>query len=143
MAHVNYLAVLVASLAGMAVGSLWYSRSLFGTLWMRIIGQDKLTKAEIDQMQKDVRPYFVVMFVVTFMGAAVLARFIVWFGPASVAGGISIGFWSWLGFEIPVIAGNALFSGKEKDLLLPLFLVQAGHHFIALMVMGAILGAWL
>ena len=35
---VNYLAVLVATIAAMIVGAIWYSPSVFGTAWMKLSG---------------------------------------------------------------------------------------------------------
>jgi hypothetical protein len=141
--HVNYLAVFAASVASMVIGFVWYSRPLFGTLWMRIIGKDKVSKAEAEQMQKDVQPYFALIYIAAFIGAAVLARFMVWLGAATVVGGLGVAFFAWLGFALPVTLGNALFSGKDKKLVWPMFFVQAGHELVALLASGAILGAWM
>jgi hypothetical protein len=141
--HVNYLAVLVATIADMIVGFVWYSPGAFGNVWTKIIGKGKVGKTEREKMQKEVRPYLVIMFVVTFISAAVLARFIVWLGVATLEGGLRIGFFAWLGFALPFATGDALFSGRDKSLVGPMFLVQAGHHLVGLLVMGAILGVWL
>ncbi len=141
--RVNYLAVLAAAVAAMIVGFIWYSPGVFGNLWLRIIGKDKLDKAELEEMQQESRLYFAVMFVATFIGASVLARFIVWLGAATLGGGLRVGFWAWLGFAFPLTVGEALFSGKEAGLKWPLFLVRVGHHLAGLLVMGAILGAWM
>jgi hypothetical protein len=140
--HVNYLAVFAASVASMVIGFVWYSRPLFGNLWARIIGKDKVSKAEEAQMQKDVQPYFALIYIAAFIGAAVLARFMVWLGATTMAGGLGVAFFAWLGFALPVTLGNALFSGKDKKLVWPMFFVQAGHELVALLVNGAILGAW-
>lgn len=141
--HVNYLAVLAASVVTMLVGFLWYSKALFGHRWFRIIGQDKLDKATIEKIRQDVKPYFVMVFIGAFMGAAVLARFIVWSHAATLTGGIRSGFLVWLGFALPIVINNALFSGKDKSLMVPMFLLQAGHYFVSLVLTGAILGAWM
>ncbi len=141
--HVNYLAVLAAAVAAMIVGFVWYSPGLFGKIWMRIIGKDKIGKKESEKMRKDTRPYFAIMFVATFISAAVLAWFIVWLDAATLGGGLRMGFWAWLGFALPFATGDALFSGRDKILIRPMFLVQAGHHLVGLLVMGAILGAWM
>lgn len=141
--YVNYLAVLVAAIAAMIVGFVWYSPGVFGNIWMKIIGKDKLGNAEREKMQKNIRPYFAIMFIATFIGAAVLAWFIVWLEAATLGGGLRVGFCAWLGFALPFATGDALFSGRDKSLIRPMFLVQAGHHLAGLLVMGAILGAWL
>jgi Protein of unknown function (DUF1761) len=141
--HVNYLAVFAASVASMVIGLAWYSRPLFGNLWARIIGKDKVSQAEAEQMQKEMQPYFALVYIAAFIGAAVLARFMAWLGAATVGGGLRIAFLAWLGFTLPVTLGTALFSGKDRKLVWPMFLVQAGHELVALLVSGAILGAWM
>jgi hypothetical protein len=140
--HVNYLAVFAASIASMIVGFLWYSGPLFGTLWARIIGRDKISQAEADQMRKQTQPYFALIYAAAFIGAAILAWFIVWLGMATVGGGLRVAFFAWLGFTLPVTLGNAVFSGKDKSLVWLMFFIQAGHELVALLVSGAILGAW-
>jgi hypothetical protein len=46
--HVNWLAILVAALAGLAVGGIWYG-PLFGKAWMRESGvtMEKVRSANI------------------------------------------------------------------------------------------------
>jgi len=140
--HVNYIAVLVAAIASMGIGFAWFSKSLFGNLWMKIIGQDGLDKLAVEQMQKAVKPYFIVTFLATLITSAVLARIIVWLGLTSTGGGISTGFWIWLGFALPYAFTDAVFSGKDKSRMWPLFLIQAGYRFVNLLIAGAILGTW-
>jgi hypothetical protein len=141
--HVNYLAVFAASAASMVIGFVWYSRLLFGNLWMSIIGKDKVSQSEAEQMLKETQPYLALIYIAAFIGAAVLARFMVWFGAVTVVGGLRVAFFAWLGFALPVTLGNALFSGKDKKLVWPMFFVQAGHELVALLVSGVILGAWM
>ena len=33
---INYIAVLVSAVIGMAIGALWYSPLLFGKIWMKL-----------------------------------------------------------------------------------------------------------
>jgi hypothetical protein len=141
--HVNYLAVFVASIASMVVGFVWYSMPLFGNLWLRIIGKDKSSQAEAEQMRNETKPYFALVYISAFIGAAILARFMLWLGAMTLGGGLRTAFFAWLGFTLPVTLGNALFSGKDKKLVWPMFFVQAGHELAALLVCGAILGAWM
>ena len=140
--QVNYLAVLAAAVAAMAVGFARYLPGVFGKQWLRIIGADKLSDEERRKRQKGMGPTFSLMFAATFIGAAVLAWFIAWLDAGTLAGGIRVGFFAWLGFVVPVVTGDTLFSGRDGALEMPLFLIQAGHHLLALLVMGAVLGAW-
>ena len=101
-----------------------------------------MSQAEQEQMKKDTRPYFGIMFAGTLVGAFVFALFIRGLHVYTAVEGMQVGFWAWLGFIFPVVLGVALFSGKEKDLVWSLFLIQAGHSLAGMLVMGAILGMW-
>ena len=61
---VNYLAVVVAAVASMIIGAIWYSPRVFGRMWMRLTGKT------MDQMagQSAGRGYLV-----TFIGSLVTA----------------------------------------------------------------------
>ncbi len=142
MVQINYAAVFIAAIAGMAVGFVWYSPMLFGNAWRRIIGKDNLDKTELEEMQKDVKPYFVIMFVGTLVSAYVLATFIGWLGMTTAAGGLRVAFLAWLGFAIPMTLGDALFSGRDKSLIRQMLWIRIGHHLVGLLGMGAIIGAW-
>ena len=49
---VNLWAVLVAAIATMVVGFLWYSPFLFARPWMLAMGYDPDNKAKLDEMRK-------------------------------------------------------------------------------------------
>jgi len=49
---VNLWAVLVAAVASMVVGFLWYSPFLFARPWMLAMGYDPDNKAKLDEMRK-------------------------------------------------------------------------------------------
>ncbi len=61
---INYLAVVVAAVASMIIGAIWYSPRVFGRMWMRLTGKT------MDQMagQNAGRAYLV-----TFFGSLVMA----------------------------------------------------------------------
>ena len=55
----------------------------------------------------------------------------------SVAGGLSVAFWVWLGFVVPLKLGDALWGGK-----MTLFWLGIGNMLLTLLAAGAIIGAW-
>ena len=60
MHNLNLLAILVAAIATMPTGFLWYSLLLFANPWMREMGYDPNHKERIKEMQKSAGPtYFV------------------------------------------------------------------------------------
>jgi hypothetical protein len=140
--NVNYLAVILAAVASMGIRFYWYAPGMFKESWMKIIGMDQCDKARLEKMQKESRSHPTYLFIASFVSAAVLARFIDWLGATSLGAGLMAGFWAWLGFALPVTVSDILFSGRDTGHMWQLFLIQGSHHFFALLVMGAILGAW-
>ena len=51
-ANINYMAVIVSAAANFLLGWLWYSPMLFGKQWMKMMGFDKLSKAQQADMKK-------------------------------------------------------------------------------------------
>ena len=39
--QINWLAVMLATLSSMVVGSVWYAPPVFGRMWMRLIGKTR------------------------------------------------------------------------------------------------------
>jgi hypothetical protein len=140
--EVNFLAVGAATIAGMAVGFLWFNPRLFGNTWFRTIGIDPTDRVRIAKMQKDTGPLFILMFAGVFLSAYMLARFIGLLGWGTLIGGMRLGFFVWIGFMLQVIMGFAIFGGKNRSLMWLTIFVQSGHYLAGMLVMGAILVAW-
>lgn len=135
----NYLAVVIAAVAGFGVGALWYS-VLFSKAWMEAMGT---TEAEI-RAGRDGRPPmpFAILLGASLVGnlimAAVLSAILHSLGAATVGGGLIAGFLVWLGFVITVMGVNNAF-GMRKPMLTA---IDGGHWLVVLLVMGAIIGAF-
>lgn len=130
MIQVNLLAIVIASLAAMGVGFIWYSQAVFGKLWMKLEGRP-MTGPGMEKI-------FAILFLATLISAYILSIFIHYAGAYGWFLGAKTGLWAWLGFVMPMTLANHLFSKKT----LQLYMLQAGHHLIALMIMGAILAVW-
>jgi len=127
---VNWLAVLVATVAAFVIGGLWYG-PLFGKVWMRASGvnPDRLAQA-------NPAVTYGVSFLLLLIAAYVLAMFI---GPgAAVAfaagAGFSVGA-LWVGGTLGVIY---LFEARP----MAHWAVNAGYAAVTFTVMGVILGLW-
>ncbi|MCC6563539.1 DUF1761 domain-containing protein [Candidatus Uhrbacteria bacterium] len=136
---INYLAVLVAAIASIAIGFAWYG-PLFGKPWMKIMGfsKDSMTKAQKDSMMKN----YVLMTIGALVTAYVLAH-TTEFGMSytriyGIMGGLMSGFWVWLGFMAPIHMGDQLWGGKPWKL----FAITAGYSLVSILVMGVILATW-
>ena len=138
-APINFLAVIVATIASIIVGFVWYG-PLFGKPWMKLMGMslDSMSKEKQKGMQKT----YVIMTFTTLIMAYVMAH-ATEFGMSytkiyGVMGGLMAGFWNWLGFVMPIQIGEQLWGGKSWKL----FLINGGHTLSMLLLMGVILAVW-
>src|SRR5688500_19949161 len=129
--QLNYLAILVASLATFLIGGLWYSPAVFGKLWMRENGftEEQLKKSNMIKI-------FGLTFLLSVIAAVNLAMFM---GPESdPAMGALWGFLAGFGWVATFVGTHYLFERKSFTL----FLINAGYSIVALTVMGVIIAAW-
>ena len=142
MPTINYVAVLVAAIAAMILGGIWYG-PLFGKLWMKGMGWDPNDKELMAKMKKSMGAGYTQMFIGALIQAFVLAHVLWAFAHAlpSMTGiwaGIQGGFWMWLGFILPVKYGDHLWGGKK----LKYVAVDLGYYLVLLLVMGLIISCW-
>ena len=130
LAELNWLAILVATIAGFAIGGLWYG-PLFGNAWVAALGKKP----------EDIRPSpqpFIISFVTALITAIVLAILIQALGIDSAINGICLGLAVGVGFIATAMASDCAFCGWG----LRLFLIQAGYRVTYSVIMGIILAAW-
>ncbi len=136
---VNYLAVLVAAVASMIIGSLWYG-PLFGKPWMALIGMtpEKIAAAKGKGMTMSYALMFVGSLVMSFVLAHSLIFASAYTNTTGAIAGMMVGFWSWLGFVAPVTLGSVLWENKSWNL----WLLNNGYYIVTLVVIGIILALW-
>ena len=128
---VNYVAIIVAALANMIVGYLWYSPMLFGKACMKMMDKKDMGK-------KDSMPMMMgAGYISSVVMAYVLAIFIQLNGATTPLMGAMTAFWAWLGFVATVTLGSVLWEGKS----IQLWVLIAAHHLVGMAVMGAVLVA--
>ena len=135
-AGVNYLAVVIAAVAAWLAGAGWYTA--FGKTWTAARGT---TPDKMQQMRGQPGAYlpFIYAFAAELVMAWVLAGLIGHLGPGQVTlrNGIISGAFSWLGFVLPTMLVNNSFARRDWRLML----IDGGHWLLALVVIGAIIGA--
>ena len=135
--EVNYLAVLVAGVVSMGVGFFWYSPTLFGKPWMKLMG---FTKETMAGAKKEMGKMYALSFVATLVMAYVLVHVMTFsenfYHYSSVQTGLTSAFWVWLGFVAPVQMTDVLFGGKKWNL----FFINTGYQLASLLAMGVTLG---
>jgi uncharacterized SAM-binding protein YcdF (DUF218 family) len=135
---INVWAALVAALATMVIGFLWYSPLLFARPWMVLMGYDPNDKDKLAEMQKSAGPMYAMSLVASLLSAAVLGKIIAIATVNTAVYGMKIGLAVWLGFVTTVQLTNALFSKQPVKL----YAINTGYQLVCYLVMGAILGAW-
>lgn len=136
MVEVNYIAVLLAAVSSMLVGSIWYTPAVFGKAWM------KLAKVKPDK--KMTTSETVKLFGLTFIAALVTAYVLAhvtylsneFFSNTFLQDALSTGFWLWLGFVAARILTHDLFEGRPGKLTF----LNLAHEFVTVMVMALIIG---
>lgn len=129
IAGLNWLAVIAAAATALALGALWYSRRLFGEIWMQEIG---LTE---DAVRQSNLPLILGgTFVLQFVAATALALLL---GPDSnwltgLEAGLLVGL-CW----IATAYGITYFFERRS---LRLYFINAAHYVLMFASMGAIIG---
>lgn len=128
--EIHWLALVVAAFAGFVVGGAWYG-PLFGKKWAAARGLSG------DQLNEGFNAplVFGLVFVLNLFSALILDHTVATYGDPDlsltmmITGGVA------LGFIVPAIAVNYLFS----RLSLGLFVIDAGYWLTTYLVMGVIL----
>jgi hypothetical protein len=128
--HVNWLGVVVATIAAMVIGSIWYSNMGFGRTWVALSGR------QIAEGQTQVGPLYALTALSALVESIALAWFINQTGWTTGAGGALIGLYAGLGFIATAMFAQVLFAGQAPRL----FAINAGYQTFQLVVMGAIIG---
>jgi hypothetical protein len=138
MHSLNWLAILVAAVATMILGFLWYSPFLFGKAWAREMGYDLSDKAKMDEMRKSAGPAYAGSFVAGLLSAFTLALILQGLRAESLHFGLTAGFHIWLGFVATVQFTGALFAKQSMKL----FAINTVYQLVCYLVMGAIFVLW-
>lgn len=123
--------IALATIASMIIGTIWYSKMVFGRKWQELVGlKDK-------DMKKGMMVGMLIMLVMAFIAACVLQRFIVIANPVSYMQAIKLAIWIWLGFVVTYAVGGGVFEKRPPMLMA----INLANQLITLVVMAAILFA--
>lgn len=129
--ELNYLAILVAAISNMIIGSIWYAPPVLGNLW-----------AEAHKFRlEDLKPtplHYVQAFIVSFIIAWALGALLKWFDVTSLKEGLGVSFLIWLGFIATTHFSGVIWAKKP----LKAYLIDVSFHLLSIIVMGIILVSW-
>lgn len=127
MQNANLLAILIAAAAGFLVGGLWYG-PLFGKPWMQEHG---FTEGEL--RSGNMLRIYGLTFAFSLLSAVMLGHLLA-FTSGSVRGTMMISIGIALGFIVPAIGTNYLFSRASGKL----FAIDAGYWLTFYAAMGVV-----
>ena len=132
--EVNWLAVVLAAVSSMVVGTIWYSDAVFGKAWK------KMAKLDEKRMKTDAPMALAIAFLSSLVMAFVLAHlsFIAhsFYGNSFLSDTLQTAFWVWLGFQGLRIIMRGAFEQRRKKLTL----MAAVNELVTIMVMALIIG---
>ena len=133
---INYIAVILAALSSMVVGSIWYTPKVFGNYWMKLSGTTPSGRAA------DAARPIIVTVIVSFITAWVLA------GAADISfhfyeGGflgnsIFTALILWAGFTAARFVTHDQFDRRPWQLTV----LNCAHELVTVLVMALIIGVW-
>lgn len=133
---VNYLGILLATLAAMVVGGIWFAPPVLGNRWSKIVGLDE------EKAKKLVVPSMLTMLVGAFIKAWMLAHFTsladnFYVDNSYLHNAFGTAFAIWFGFIFVHVLSRNMFEQKPFKLTL----IIIGHELLSLLAMAAVIGA--
>ena len=133
---INYLSIILAGIASMAIGFAWYSNLMFAKPWMK---EMKYTQESIKSDQASMGKMYALSFVLSLVTAYVLTHVMAmstnFYHYSALSTGLSSAFWMWLGFIAPVQMTDVMFGKKTWTL----FLINTGYQLATVLAMGLII----
>ncbi len=141
---INYLAIIVAAVANMILGALWFG-PLFGKQWMRAtFGSAAAAKAKMENaMEKGMGMSYGLMGLGSLVMAFTLSRILA-FGVRYLGlGGLSLAFstslFLWVGLVVPITIGVVLWDGKSWGY----WALTYTYYLVGFLLMSSILTFWM
>ncbi len=126
--NVNWISILLAAIAAMVVGFIWYSDALFGKSWRKMM--------KMSDGKKDMDMGMMLMpFIGSIVTAYVLKNFLFFMGAPLLSDAFVGAFFVWLGFYATTCLHGVVFEKKSWDW----YWLTTGHYLVALLAMAAVL----
>lgn len=133
--ELNWWAILVAGVVGIATGAIWFGPRTFYPIWWKALGKEMVKADDHDDNMA-------VVFGMTFLGAFAqafgLAVIFEWIRPESVLGGALLGTFVGIVFAAAPSLGHRLFGRQGFKV----WIIEVAADIVGLALMGAILAGW-
>ena len=132
--HVNWLAVLVATIAIFILGALWYSKVLFANKWIQSHG----INVTDPNMRKGLGQMMFISFILMFITSLGLALLIVRLDLRETMSGVKIGLATGVCFAFTSVSIAYLYQKKP----FAAHIIDGGYHIVGYIIAGIILCMW-
>ena len=133
LGELNWLAVIVAALAGYALGAVYFT--VLAKPWMAAA---KLTAEMLEERKSEVRRAYSTAGLGSLVGAIMLAIIVQAVGASDVVEGLLTGLI--VGVAVTAVGQVANYAFEHRGF--KLYVIDAGYAVLQMLVGGAILGAW-
>ncbi|HZM63837.1 MAG TPA: DUF1761 domain-containing protein [Candidatus Saccharimonadales bacterium] len=131
--NVNWLAVLLAGLSSIIVGSIFYAKPVFGNTWAKLA---KVDAKKMSNAGRSMAIAAVMSLVMAFVIAHVAAISRPFYEVSALSAALTTAFWLWLGVSLTTVFIHDIF--EHRPVLLTYLTVA--YQFFAMMAMGLIVG---
>lgn len=131
--HVNWLAVVVATLAYFIIGALWYSKILFAPAWMA----DHKLSPPSDDAKKKLPMLMLGSLVMSFIVTLAIGILVYGLQASKCVAGIKIGLLCSALGVVPILMSH-MYTAKPMRV----WFIDAGYHVVAYVLISIILSVW-
>jgi hypothetical protein len=137
MYEVSFIPILIAAVANVVIGMIWYNPHVFGGAWMRMTG---ITPEQAERGKRRMPLHVLLGFVASMLIAYVIAYFgMAWTGYLGINAdwttALQLAFWCWIGFVAPVLLSSVIWEQKP----IRFYLINASYWLVSFMIMALVL----
>lgn len=126
----NVWAILAGAVVSMILGSLWYSKLMFGNVWMKLINKKQ------EDMVSPTGPMIGAV-IVSLVNSFALALLLKWTGAFDLGDALSVA--ALLSVVVTAATAiNYLFEGRKMQLLA----IQVGYHIVLFVINSILFTVW-
>ncbi|MEN9740274.1 MAG: hypothetical protein RLZ72_540 [Actinomycetota bacterium] len=145
--NINWIAVFVASITSFAIGAVWFGPKTFYPTWIRAMGREVPTE-RVEMSGAETALMFGGTYIAALVQVVSLATVFAFArstgGVIDAGSGALIGFGLAVGFGAFASVSHRMFGQADFKVFrsLKVWIIEVGQDIVALVVAGAILGAW-
>lgn len=136
LGHLNWLAVIVATIIYFAIGAVWFTPMLFARPWQRALGWDPGRTPPA--MGPAIYAVPALLYLVASIATAMLADAT---GSTTFGSGIVLGLVVGVGYALVINANDAVFDPNKKEPL-TWFVITGAYNLLGLLIVAVLVSVW-